>query len=89
MSDVSNASIDYPHIPRALLELVDFYSAAIVSQPHAKEGTRDTIVGMLVLSGAELSKADKVICPHTSGILVGKKICWLKDINYFFKEQMT
>jgi hypothetical protein len=88
VDDVDAASEDYPYIPRALLELVDFYSAPVVTQPHVREGKRDTVVGMMVLSGAEYSTlTGKVICPYTRGILVGAKVLWLKDINHFFKER--
>ena len=88
MSDVSDARIDYPHIPRALLELVDFYSGPVVSQPTYKEGKREQVIGLLLLSGAELTNSGTIVCPFTRGIMAGSQHVWLKHVNHFFKEQM-
>lgn len=88
MSDVSNARIDYPHVPRALLVWCDFYNASSVQKPRAKEGKRDAIAALLVLSGMEINQnTGNIVCPITRGVVLTKTTVWLKDINQFFKER--
>ena len=88
MSDVSNARIDYPHVPRALLEWCDFYTSSSVQKPHIKAGKRDAVAALLVLGGMEINQnTGNVVCPLTRGVVLTATTIWLKDINQFFKER--
>lgn len=90
MSDVSNARIDYPHVPRALLEMLDFYNAEKVNRPHIKAGKRPAFVAYLVLTGCLLDDAihsqAHVLRPDDHELLVGNKIVYLIDVNQYFRE---
>ena len=93
MSDVSNARIDYPHIPRPLLEWCDFENSGTEVFPIVDLGFRDQVVAFLVMfGGTYLPDAMRVVLPDTDGvasgdILLGARSLYLANVNQFFKEQ--
>ena len=98
MSDVSNARIDYPHIPRPLLEMLDFYSASSIPFPYPKDGKREAVVAMLVLIGgfATPHESNGKWCTRvyqhrgpdlSTNILLGNKALYMENTNKFFKEK--
>jgi hypothetical protein len=92
MSAISNARIDYPHIPRPLLELLDFEHSGTELFPIVDLGFRDQVVAFLVMfGGTYLPDAMRVVLPNTKGvasgdILLGARSLYLANVNQFFKE---
>lgn len=89
MSDISNARIDYPHVPRALLEMLDFYGCEKVNRPYINPGKRNDFVAYMTLVGADITSRDDPVVvtdPLNQELLLGIQIVYLIDLNKFFKR---
>ena len=91
MSDASQAKQDYPSVPMALLELLD-YTINKANRPHPKKGKRDRVINMLALTGctieaskdADITEYNIVLRPEDNELLVGCQVVYLFDVNEHF-----
>jgi len=86
MSDVSNARIDYPYVPRALLELCDFYEGTSVTKPRIKEANRELFRAILLISGGKPSVDARVetVSTETGLLMLGIQSAYLFNINNYY-----